>query len=379
MRHRLLFGTALAAVIGASSLAQAQPGGTAPGAAQRPVGDTDREDTLTLPPGGQPPADLANVSNAERLQRASQRLQQAQQQLGQGGGKASDEQLAQVRSALTQVRQTLGDLSRHADTGRAMQAVEKAEQALGQGGGQQAAQQIAQVQSELQLLQRAAVAADRPAGAQGGAQSGQAATGQAANVQESGPQQTSGTQAGAQSGSRQTAGSQAGSGQSSSAQVGSGQSAGSQSAGSQSASAQAGSAGPSAGQGQQSAAQGQPQSGQSGQSGGSAGSAQPQQTLAQAEALLGKRVQLSDGSEIGSVEDLVIDRSSGRVRGVVLTRGTEGMGGANILVPWEQASIDPQAGVLKLAMSEQEVMALPTFTYEQMEESMVGLFGQQQD
>lgn len=349
MRHRLLFGTALAVVIGASSLTQAQPGGTAPGAEGRPVGDPGREDTLTLPPGGQPPAGLANVSNAERLQGASQRLAQAQQQLGQGGQEQNQEQLGQVRAALTQVRQTLGDLGRHADTSRALRAVEAAEQALAQEGGQQAAQQIAQVQSELQLLQRAAVAADRPAGAQGGAQSGQAATGQAANVQESGPQQTSGTQAGVQSGTPQTAGTQAGS------------------------------AGPSAGQGQQSAAQGQPQPSQSGQSGGSAGSAQPQQTLAQAEALLGKRVQLSDGSEIGSVEDLVIDRSSGRVRGVVLTRDAEGAGGANILVPWEQASIDPQAGVLKLGMSEQEVMALPTFTYEQMEESMVGLFGQQQD
>ncbi|ACI98024.1 PRC-barrel domain-containing protein [Rhodospirillum centenum] len=350
MRHRLLFGTALAVVIGASSLTQAQPGGTAPGTDRRPVGEPGREDTLTLPPGGQPPAGLADTSVAERLQGASQRLAQAQQQLGQGG--QNQEQLGQVRAALTQVRQTLGDLSRHADTGRAMQAVEKAEQALAQGGGQQATQQIAQVQSELQLLQRAAVAADRPSGQDGTRKD------QTADVQSSGAQQMSGPQSGS---------AQAGSAQSSNAQSSNAQAPGS-------------AQGQPAGQSQQSAAQGQ-SAGQppSGPSGGSAGPAQPQQTLAQAEALLGKRVQVSDGSEIGYVEDLVIDRSSGRVRGVVLTRGTEGMGGANILVPWEQASIDPQAGVLKLGMSEQEVMALPTFTYEQMEESMVGLFGQQQD
>jgi len=91
-------------------------------------------------------------------------------------------------------------------------------------------------------------------------------------------------------------------------------------------------------------------------------------TAASAEEMLGKDVVGSDGEELGSVEDVIIDPTSGQARQLVLSSGGFlGIGAKQIAVDFNHAKIQADDSgnpiVMLQNMTQADVEALPEFEY----------------
>ncbi|MBC7905771.1 MAG: PRC-barrel domain-containing protein [Rhodospirillaceae bacterium] len=76
-----------------------------------------------------------------------------------------------------------------------------------------------------------------------------------------------------------------------------------------------------------------------------------------ADRIVGKSVIGANGQQIGDVSDVLVDKS-GKVAGLVMNRGgAMGVGGSNVVVPWNKVQI--QGDQLSSQMTEQEVSQLP--------------------
>lgn len=76
-----------------------------------------------------------------------------------------------------------------------------------------------------------------------------------------------------------------------------------------------------------------------------------------ADRIVGKAVIGKNGEQIGDISDVLVDKT-GKVAGLVMNRGgTMGVGGSNVVVPWNKVQI--QGDQLSAQMTEQEVMQLP--------------------
>ena len=90
--------------------------------------------------------------------------------------------------------------------------------------------------------------------------------------------------------------------------------------------------------------------------------------------LVGKSVRGPEGDELGTVEDMLLDRDSGEIRAVVIgTGGFLGLGERLVQVPWNKAQYDPNADQLVVALNGEEVAALPAFDYGRLDQGTVGL------
>jgi len=75
----------------------------------------------------------------------------------------------------------------------------------------------------------------------------------------------------------------------------------------------------------------------------------------------GTAVRHADGSKIGSIKRLMIDKVSGQVSYAVLQRGGFlGVGGEFCAIPWNALKYDPNLGAYDLTMSDEELRAAPS-------------------
>jgi hypothetical protein len=76
----------------------------------------------------------------------------------------------------------------------------------------------------------------------------------------------------------------------------------------------------------------------------------------------GTPVRRSDGSKIGTIERLMIDKHSGNVAYAVLSfGGFLGVGQKHVPIPWARLKYDRTLGAYQLDLSEEELSGAPTF------------------
>ena len=76
--------------------------------------------------------------------------------------------------------------------------------------------------------------------------------------------------------------------------------------------------------------------------------------------LRGKKLMSDDGRELGTVNDLIIDASSGRVAfGVVTFGGTLGFGADKVPIPWPLFDVNKDGGLFAVKIDKEQVMSAP--------------------
>jgi hypothetical protein len=75
----------------------------------------------------------------------------------------------------------------------------------------------------------------------------------------------------------------------------------------------------------------------------------------------GTAVRRPDGSKIGSIERLMIDKLSGKVAYAVLSfGGFLGMGEKHAPIPWDRLTYDPALEAYRVNLSDEEITCAPT-------------------
>lgn len=77
--------------------------------------------------------------------------------------------------------------------------------------------------------------------------------------------------------------------------------------------------------------------------------------------LQGEPVENSAGEDLATLDDFVIDEQGRIVGAVVSFGGFLGMGQKSVLLPWEDLQINGMDGTVTLAMSHEQIEALPEF------------------
>ena len=86
-------------------------------------------------------------------------------------------------------------------------------------------------------------------------------------------------------------------------------------------------------------------------------------SLVRASKLMGKPLQNSQGQRLGSIDNLVIDRSTGKVEYAVIgSGGVLGVGEKLHAVPWESVNYDSGRQTLTLDATKQKIDNAPSFT-----------------
>jgi sporulation protein YlmC with PRC-barrel domain len=68
----------------------------------------------------------------------------------------------------------------------------------------------------------------------------------------------------------------------------------------------------------------------------------PERNAVESRRLIGMQVRSTQGKEIGEIEQLIVDRTDGKISHVVLSRGgVLGVGGQKVVVPWSDVKIQP--------------------------------------
>lgn len=87
---------------------------------------------------------------------------------------------------------------------------------------------------------------------------------------------------------------------------------------------------------------------------------QPAGTV-RAKDMTGASVQSSQGEDLATLSDLVVD-PDGRVTGAILTvGGVLGVGGKEVIVPWEELTVGSDGATITIAMSQQQLDKAPAF------------------
>ena len=77
----------------------------------------------------------------------------------------------------------------------------------------------------------------------------------------------------------------------------------------------------------------------------------------------GKKLMSDDGRELGTVNDLVVDVSTGRIAfGVVTFGGTLGFGGDKVPIPWPLFDVNKDGGLFAVKLDKEQVLAAPRLT-----------------
>src|SRR6059036_1336427 len=92
-------------------------------------------------------------------------------------------------------------------------------------------------------------------------------------------------------------------------------------------------------------------------------------TYVQATKIVGTKVKSSQGEEIGTVKDVVLDRNTGCMAYTVLsTSGGGGGGGKMVAVPWTVYSPTSDLSALTVTVDQQRIYNAPVFDYARIEE-----------
>ncbi len=76
----------------------------------------------------------------------------------------------------------------------------------------------------------------------------------------------------------------------------------------------------------------------------------------------GTTVRRADGTKVGTIERLMIDKVSGNVAYAVLSHGGFlGIGEKRLPIPWSRLDYDPKLAAYHLDLSEQEFVGAPTY------------------
>lgn len=76
----------------------------------------------------------------------------------------------------------------------------------------------------------------------------------------------------------------------------------------------------------------------------------------------GTQVRRGDGSKVGAIERLMIDKQSGNVAYAVLSfGGFLGMGQKHVPIPWAKLKYDRGLGAYQLDLTDQELTSAPSF------------------
>ena len=79
--------------------------------------------------------------------------------------------------------------------------------------------------------------------------------------------------------------------------------------------------------------------------------------------LMDRDIRSSDDSNIGEVEDLIIDPATGRITGVIIeVEGTLGIGGRYVALPLDRLRLDGTRRVI-VSHTRDELRAMPAFQY----------------
>jgi sporulation protein YlmC with PRC-barrel domain len=101
-------------------------------------------------------------------------------------------------------------------------------------------------------------------------------------------------------------------------------------------------------------------------------SAQTQSTNVQVSKLVGTKVKSSQGEEIGTIKDVVIDRSTGCMAYTVLSTGEGGArpagGGKMVAVPWAVYSPESDISALTVTVDRERIYSAPVFEYARIDE-----------
>jgi hypothetical protein len=91
-------------------------------------------------------------------------------------------------------------------------------------------------------------------------------------------------------------------------------------------------------------------------------SERPPHTLIASDRVEGTPVRRSDGSKVGTIQRVMIDKLSGNVAYAVLSfGGFLGMGQKHLPIPWTLLRYDRTLGAYQLDLSEEEIAKAPSF------------------
>lgn len=85
----------------------------------------------------------------------------------------------------------------------------------------------------------------------------------------------------------------------------------------------------------------------------------------EAEQIIGANVVDPNGEVIGKVDDLVVAQDGMVTHAVVSVGGVLGIGATDVMVPYDQMQPTPQEGEVRVAMSEEQLKALPRYERDQ--------------
>lgn len=84
--------------------------------------------------------------------------------------------------------------------------------------------------------------------------------------------------------------------------------------------------------------------------------------IVKSEDIIGKKVLSNNDEKIGKIEEIVLDKSSGQVRYVVLScGGFLGLGENLYAIPWKSISYDPEEEGFKLMIDSEKLKSAPNF------------------
>lgn len=83
----------------------------------------------------------------------------------------------------------------------------------------------------------------------------------------------------------------------------------------------------------------------------------------------GATVRSPDGDTVGEVEDVIVDKDSGKVTGAILSvGGFLGIGSKDIAVAWEELQIDYDAQEISIDLTRDDAEAAPEYAYRDQED-----------
>src|SRR5947208_10518152 len=95
-------------------------------------------------------------------------------------------------------------------------------------------------------------------------------------------------------------------------------------------------------------------------------------TYIQASKLVGTKVKSSQGEEIGTIKDVVLDRNTGCLAYTVLATGGGGGqvagGGKMVAVPWSVYSASSDVNTYTVTVDRERIYSAPVFDYAHVEE-----------
>ncbi|HYE51455.1 MAG TPA: PRC-barrel domain-containing protein [Azospirillaceae bacterium] len=102
----------------------------------------------------------------------------------------------------------------------------------------------------------------------------------------------------------------------------------------------------------------------------------PQQAQASADALVGRTIETFDGSDVGEIHDVVVDGRSGTIRSLIVKMAKAGpLTDKLVEIPYERIRNQPSSTNMQLNVEPAELLKLPQWTPDQLNQGTVAVRG----